>query len=312
MLGIVKPHKPELLVKDCLYYKLYYCSVCRHLVRRHNRGFAFVNSYEGALLAMLYNEMVVQDMNPVKDRCSGLPLVKVPALAPEHPAVELGAAISLLAFQIKFRDNLNDETGFWIQRYNRFLAWSFLRSFRRMKPRYQRFGIDLDYVFQEQDKLQGLEESTACDIEPLLEQWSLVFSYIMAQAFQPHLEAARWHTLREWFAALGRVLYLIDSMEDLPRDAASGAFNLVLRADPDPQPGNPSWRAAAYNTFRDRVKNEQQQLLKLVPGLALNESAALIQNILTFGLDRELQSVFDSMVLKKGRRQRLLFNCQDF
>lgn len=54
---------------------------------------------------MLYNEMVVQDIQAVKDRCSGMPVAKVPALAANHPAVILEALISLLAFQIKFQDN---------------------------------------------------------------------------------------------------------------------------------------------------------------------------------------------------------------
>ena len=47
MLGILKPEKMELLLKDCLYYKLYYCSICRHMVKTHNRLYAFVNTYEG-------------------------------------------------------------------------------------------------------------------------------------------------------------------------------------------------------------------------------------------------------------------------
>ena len=102
---------------------------------------------------MIYNEMVVQDLGAVKDRCSGLPLVKVPALPQDHEAIELGAALSLLAFQVKFQDDLNDEEGFWIQNYNRFLASRLSKTFRRQQKLFQKFGIDLQIVQKEQDKL---------------------------------------------------------------------------------------------------------------------------------------------------------------
>ena len=104
MIGFLKPDKLELLLKDCLYYKLYYCSICRHLVRDNFRAYAFLNSYEGTLLAMLYNEMVVRDIEAIKDRCSGVPIAKVATLRPGNEAIELGAFISLLAFRVKFQD----------------------------------------------------------------------------------------------------------------------------------------------------------------------------------------------------------------
>ncbi|MFQ5482808.1 MAG: DUF5685 family protein, partial [Nitrospinaceae bacterium] len=310
---IVKPHKMELLVKDCLYYKLYYCSVCRNLVRRGNRLHAFVNSYEGTLLAMLYNEMVVQDLNPVKDRCSGLPLVKVPALPPDHEAVELGACISLLAFQIKFQDDLEDETGFWIRGYNRLLAHGFGRSFAKRHEALQKFGIDLARVRREHEALIRLEKDPAArDLDVFLDQWGRLFAYIMTQPFAGKIEATRHLALHDLFWGLGKVIYLMDSMADLNSDLQQSRFNLLYRVETEAQPESESWRREMYAKYQARLINQRDGLLGLLPAVELRESHPIVVNILTCGLDRELRKVFDNMVLKKPVSQNLLLNCQDF
>ncbi len=313
MLGLVKPYKMEMLVKDCMYYKLYYCSVCRNLVRRNNRLYAFVNSYEAAFLAMLYNEMVVQDLAAAKDRCSGLPLVKVPALPADHEAVELGAALSLLAFQVKFQDDLNDEKGFWIRQYNGFLAGRLKKTFKDQIPQFEKFNIDLDVVQKEQDKLNRMERDPSLrDINLHLEQWGSLFSYIMSQPFLGKIEQQRYETLTRWFNRLGRILYLLDSMADLHKDLSSGEFNLILRAENNVESDNENWLKTIYNQYQGRVHEERMDMVQLLPALNLNESLSIVSNILTHGLDRECAKVFDTLVMKKHSSQKLLFNCQDF
>ena len=60
------------------------------------------------------------------------------------------------------------------------------------------------------------------------------------------------------------------------------------------------------------MNGERQRMLDLLPALGLNESQAIVANILTHGLDRELGKVHDALVQKKKDTQKLLFNCQDF
>ncbi len=313
MLGLIKPYKMELLVKDCMYYKLYYCSVCRNLVRENNRLYAFVNSYEAAFLAMLYNEMVVQDLEAVKDRCSGLPLAKVPALPPDHEAVELGAALSLLAFHIKFQDDLHDETGFWIRRYNGFLAGSLDKTFRARRHQYEKFGIDLERVKKEQDKLNRMERDPSLrDIHLHLNQWGGLFSYVMSQPFEGKIDPSRQEHLAGWFGHLGQILYLLDSMADFHEDLALKKFNLILRAEDKVEPDNENWLKTIYNRYLGVVNGERNRMLTTLPALGLQESQAIVTNILTHGLDRELEKVANALILKKKDTQKLLFNCQDF
>ena len=311
MLGILKPEKMELLLKDCLYYKLYYCSICRHMVKTHNRLYAFVNTYEGTLIAMLYNEMVVQDIHAVKDRCSGMPIAKVPALPADHAAVRLGALISLLAFQIKFQDNLDDEEGFWVTRYNRVLQSRFQKAFDDHSDQYQTFNIDIAEIRARQKVLNELEENSG-NFSEIQEYWGKTFAYIMTQPFKEKIDANRLSALEKFFAALGKVINLLDAMEDFHTDLKSGRFNLIQHSEKSVHPEDRAWLAETHKKYRQLFVGEKQALRSCLPALSLNESFPIVENIITHCLDNESGKVFESMVEKRENPERILFNCKDF
>ncbi len=301
----------ELLLKDCLYYKLYYCSICRHMVKTHNRLYAFVNTYEGTLIAMLYNEMVVQDIQAVKDRCSGMPIAKVPALSSDHPAIRLGALISLLAFQIKFQDNLDDEEGFWVTRYNKVLQSRFQKAFNNHYDQYQAFNIDIEQIKAEQKVLHDLEQSSASYSE-IQERWGETFAYIMTQPFKDKIDASRFSALEVFFKSLGKVINLIDAIEDFHSDLKAGRFNLIHHTEQSSNPDNRTWLEETGKKYVQHIVSEKQALQECLPALGLIESLPVVQNIITHCLDKETAKVFEFMVKKKQNPERTLFNCKDF
>ncbi len=311
MLGILKPEKMELLLKDCLYYKLYYCSICRHMVKTHNRLYAFVNTYEGTLIAMLYNEMVVQDIHAVKDRCSGMPIAKVPALASDHPAVRLGALISLLAFQIKFQDNLDDEKGFWLSRYNKLLQSRFKKSYNNHLDQYQAFNIKIEQIQAGQKALHQLEENSGSYGE-IQECWGETFAYIMTQPFKDKIDPARLSALKTFFTGLGKIINLIDAMEDFHADLKAGRFNLIHHSENPVCPDKKTWLEETAHKYTQLIAYEKQALQECLPVLDLKESFPVVQNIITHCLDNETAKVFEFMVKKEQNPERTLFNCKDF
>ena len=301
----------ELLLKDCLYYKLYYCSICRHMVKTHNRLYAFVNTYEGTLIAMLYNEMVVQDIRAVKDRCSGMPIAKVASLSSDHPAVRLGALISLLAFQIKFQDNLDDEKGFWVTRYNKALQSRFQKTFDANIDQYQIFNIDVEQIQERLKVLNRLEESSKSFSE-IQECWGETFAYIMTQPFKDKVDPSRLSALEVLFTGLGKIINLLDAMEDFHSDLKAGRFNLIQHAEEAVDPEDRARLEKTYDKYSQLIANEKQALLTCLPALSLNESFPVVENIITHCLDNESGKVFESMVEKRENPERILFNCKDF
>ncbi|GEM_PF-1702194 len=314
MIGYLKPDKMELVMKDYQYYKMYYCSICRHLVRNNLRIYSFLTGYEGTLLAMLYNELIVQDGAAVLDNCSGVPLAKVPVLPSNHEAIELGAYLCLLAFQVKFQDNLLDETGFWITKYNQFLKGHIEKSAKKQKEVYEKFKIDLNYVHAKQKELKSLEEDSSIKkADVYLDHWGDLFAYIMTQPFSGKIEPERYEALKGLFSGLGKIINLLDALADIRIDSDSGQFNPILKAESPKDPQKKEWLESTYNNYTGLINSERQKILNTLPALALRESLSIVQNILTHCLDRELKKVFDSMVLNDSKeKNRLLFNCKDF
>ena len=313
MIGTLKPDKMELVIKDYQYYKMYYCSICRHLVRNNVRIYSFLTGYEGTLMAMLYNELVTRNIDAVKDRCSGVPLVKVPVLPENHEAVELGAYICLLAFQAKFQDDLLDETGFWISHYNRYFQNHIQKSFQKKNGTYSKFNIDLEWVKTRQEELKKLENDPSLkDSSRFLNHWGETFSYIMTQPLNGKIEPHRLKAFQRFFAGLGRLINLLDAMTDLHEDRTTNRFNPILQEENSEPPLNEDALKKWYMRWEKKVRKEQMDLLDLFPVLALRESLPIIQNILTHCLDKALKKVFESMVLKKKQVHQTLFNCQDF
>lgn len=313
MIGFLKPNKLELLLKDCLYYKLYYCSICRHLVRKNFRAYAFLNSYEGTLLAMLYNEMVVRDMTAFKDRCSGLPIAKVAALPADHEAIELGAFVSMLAFLVKFQDNLADESGYWITAYNQFFLDHLKKNFSQKQKGFAKFNIDLQFVRSSQEDLTRLEKNeTLREIDVFLDRWADIFSYIMTQPFKEKIETDRYNGLTLLFKGLGRIINLMDAMSDVHEDHRNNKFNLLLRVEPLVFLDNEKTLNETYSKYLKRIQSERETLLSTLPRLQLNESFHIVYNLLTHCLDKEMKKVFELMVLRKQNNEKTLFNCKEF
>lgn len=312
MIGFLKPQKLELLLKDCLYYKLYYCSVCRHLVRNNSRPYAFLNSFEGTLLAMLYNEMIVHDATALKDRCSGVPIAKVAVLPANHEAIELGGFISLLAFRIKFQDNLADESGFWITLYNQFFLKHLNKTFKRQKSN-SKFNIDLQYVRSGQEELNRLEKDTTVrEVDVFLNHWAELFSYIMTQPFKGKIAEERYQALKVMFTGLGKIINLMDAMSDIHADRKNGQFNLLLRSETSARVDDEKWLNETYSKYLNRVQKERVFLISALPSLQLQDSLPIVHNILTHCLDKEMKIVFESMVLRKQNNEKTLFNCKEF
>jgi hypothetical protein len=263
------------------------------------------------LIAMLYNEMVVQDINAVKDRCSGMPIAKVFALPTDHPAIQLGALISLMAFQIKFQDNLEDEKDIWVSRYNKILQSRFKNSFNKNFEQYRNFKIDIEQIQEQQRKLSSLEKNDA-SYAKIQECWGETFSYIMTQPFTEKIDSDRLKALQVLFTSLGKVINLIDAMEDFHADLKAERFNLIHHTEKTQPPYERTWLEETAKKYTRLIINEKKILQRCLPTLNLNESFPLVQNIITDCLDKETSKVFEFMVEQKKNTERTLFNCKDF
>lgn len=219
MYGYVRPEKDELKVKEFAAYQAVYCGLCHCLRQRCGAAARFVVNYDFTFLAMLLD--TGRQAEYVQRRCPASPHRKKNCLVP-GPTLELAAELSVILAWWKLRDNLQDEgvgkavvagTGMGFLR----------RAYGKAAARQPIFAEACAYHMAELAKL----ERTGCTS---LDQVADCFASLLASvaAFVP--EEARRRSLRELFYHMGRVVYLLDAVDDLEKDMAAGRYNpLVAR-----------------------------------------------------------------------------------
>ena len=134
----------------------------------------------------------------------------------------------------------------------------------------------------------------------------------MTQPFKDKVDPSRLSALEVLFTGLGKIINLLDAMEDFHSDLKAGRFNLIQHAEEAVDPEDRARLEKTYDKYSQLIANEKQALLTCLPALSLNESFPVVENIITHCLDKETGKVFESMIEKKQNPERTLFNCKDF
>lgn len=219
MYGYVRPVKDELKVKEYAAYQAVYCGLCHCLRQRCGPVARFVVNYDFTFLAMLLDTERQTDY--VQRRCPASPHKKKNCLV-SGPALELAAELSVILAWWKLRDNLQDEgvgkavaagAGMGLLR----------RAYGKAAARQPAFAEACAHHMAELAEL----EWTGC---ASLDRAADCFASLSASVAAAVPEEARRRSLRELLYHMGRVVYLLDAVDDLEKDMAAGRYNpLVAR-----------------------------------------------------------------------------------
>lgn len=197
-------------------YRGCYCGLCRALYRRHRSHLTL--TYDMTFLVLLLTSLYEPEEAHRDLRCAAHPLKAHECWRSEW--TDYGADMNLALAYHKCMDDWRDE---------RSLPQLLLA--RRMKKRYAR--VREDYPRQ----CQAMEECMArlSEIERRggsADEAANCFGALMAALFSPRDDL--WAgILSRLGAALGRFIYMMDAVLDLPGDEKRGRYNPVLLAPAD-------------------------------------------------------------------------------
>lgn len=222
MFGTVKPRPCALPAEDRDAYRKLYCGTCRGLGEYAFAVRALV-SYDVVLLSAVIGG--AQAAAPCTDtcRCPLNPLVHKPIVATDDPAMRAGAAVQLLLADAWLEDHAQDGTP----------AVGLLRPLlpvERALATLAELGFDSAPLKAITERQRAVETPGAGPEEAAEPTRDLV-GHILGSALDlpgtdPALQtpSARSALVRLG-RALGAVIYLVDALDDLAKDVASGAFN---------------------------------------------------------------------------------------
>ncbi len=233
MQGFLKPRCGELPKQEARLYFHSYCGLCQHLREEYGLLARFLTNREALFLQLLY-EAHQEEAPPVQ-------MIRCPVMWQKHPAranpeaASFAAAVSVLLFWVKLTDTLEDYKGFF-RPFVRILGKACLWLTRKKIQKSEKKLNDLQFqthrlfaIFEEQQRLEAkktlsMEESS----QPSAHSLATLSAHIAIMAGRPDLQ----NTYNQVGEALGRLIYLLDAKQDLPKDKKRGEFNAIL-ADPD-------------------------------------------------------------------------------
>ncbi len=229
MLGYIRPHTPELKMREYQYYRGVYCGLCRAMGRCTGQCSRMTLSYDFVFLAL--TRLALAEGNPRGEetdrtvrfesrRCLVHPLRRRPSLAAGDVTDYVAYAAAVLNHQ-KILDDRADERG--LRRLRACLALPHLRRFAK---RAKRAHPELEAgILAPMRSLADMEQAGL----PSADEPADAFGEALAALFCYGLPEEKARIARHIGRRVGRWLYFIDAIDDYEQDARRGRPNPLHR-----------------------------------------------------------------------------------
>ncbi len=291
MFGYVRPIRGSLPDEAFERYRAAYCGLCERLHSRLGFRARFTVNYDLTFLSLLLGA------DAPEAQCRDCPC---PARPGRKKRCRIGGAeqdfcadLCVILYYHKLRDSVADEP-FFRSLGVRLAA----RLLRRAYKKAAKSCPDEDALVRE--KLASLRELENSGSDSLDRTADAFASILRAGAARGADEKTR-RVLEQILYHVGRYIYLVDALDDLPRDCKTGAYNVLARRFPA-QDGKlaDDDRAALLSTINASI-GLACAAFELLPGA---QDRDILDHILYRGLPAAAQSVAAGTFHPKKRHRR--------
>lgn len=221
MFGYVLPYKPELRVREWESYRAYYCGLCKELAREYGLLSRFVLNYDLVLLALTADSLAGERGHACGERCIANPVRKHP-VCQATSGLALAADGLMLTVYYKIWDDASDEKG-----VKRLAAKAALRAAEHWRKKAAARHPELDEALHRETLRQAELEARGCAVTDEAADPTACMTQALFAAASPDGSGS---ALGRFGYFIGKILYLLDAAEDYDKDAASGSYNVLIRA----------------------------------------------------------------------------------
>ena len=288
MFGYVKPRQPELRVKEDMLYRAAYCGLCRTMGKCTGCTSRLFLSYDIVLLLLARIAIEKTEVTLRERRCAVHPLRPRLMMEPNGAAGYSALATVLLAHD-KAADDVADCRG------ARRLA---ARGIRRiLASALRRADCPEELKEAARTPLRRLTELEAANSDSL-DDCADTFGDTLSAVFAYGLEGTNARIAAELGRKVGRVLYVLDAIDDFEKDKKSGSFNPLLAAYGEALPdfAAESLSAAIRLDLRDA-----DAALSLIDFSRCRDVENVLRNILTMGIPDEADRILAAKKVENNR-----------
>lgn len=285
MFGYVLPLHCRLSEEDQKRYKAAYCGLCRSLKTRYGFRGRFLVNYDMTFLYFLLQRTTVEAME--RCSCPARPFCKRDCMPHDH-VMEYVADLAVLLSWWKLQDGAGDG-GF----FRKLLCNTALWIYRKPYKKASEVRKDINDSFHRRlTQLQELE-STKCSS---MDRVADTFATLLSDCTPETASCEEKRILKTLLYHVGRYLYLVDALEDLPKDRKNNNYNpLSYRYSLVGDQLSQEDRAGLINTIEASI-DMAASALELLSELP---NRKILENIIYDGLPAVLKSVSNGSFRKR-------------
>ncbi|MBO5218321.1 MAG: hypothetical protein J6C52_02750 [Clostridia bacterium] len=282
MFGYVKPVAAELKVKEYELYRAVYCGLCAAMGRCTTCVSKLSLSYDFVFLALVRMALADEAGRIEQRRCIAHPAKKRSVLV-DASQLDYCAKVSAVLTYHKVRDDIADERG--VKR----AAARLLTPAASVMKKKAAGASPGDAIRAGLDALTALEREGCDSPDRAAEPFGEIMAAVCAFGFPEG--SAEFRIAREIGRHIGRFLYLLDALDDLPDDAKRGAYNpFVRRYGQDAAEAVKAELPALTRALTMELAGIEAAV-ELMDFGTVPEYGSIIRNIIYLGLPQQVQMI---------------------
>jgi len=280
MFGYVRPHKPELLVRELSRYQAVYCGICKQIGHDYGQLPRLALGYDLTLLGVLLLSLTKDQPVQTMEGCISNPVKKRPVLR-GSPVLALCAALTVLLAWHKAADNAQDEHPV-AGRTAQVLLYRAYRKAARRYPLYRQL------IVRQMQALAGLESGPP-DLQAAGVFGQLLQDIMHQAAPLVTAEQALQEGLARFGYHLGRWIYWLDAIDDRADDCNNKSWN----------PFSNMTESDARERAQELLAAEELAMDRVAALLPYERDAGLLANIVTQGLPAARETILSGQKLPR-------------
>lgn len=215
---------------DYLYHRKHYCGSCKTIGNDYGQSARLLLNYDVVFLSELLSDLSGENPDNWQKAYQAINVCfKMPDKNEERPlSLQYAAAINVFLGELKIKDNLADDKQLKWRLINNGLS----KSFQKAVATLENFGLDVNDFYQQNQLQQEREESQRFNFQTIKEVfdcYAAATSEMTGQAFARGSQVVGGENsadlMQELGRNFGRLVYILDALEDLPKDFKKKYFN---------------------------------------------------------------------------------------
>lgn len=218
MFGYVKTDKPEMKIKEYETYRGLYCSLCKAMGKHFGLLSRLTLSYDITFLVLTRLSFSGTVPCFTGGRCPFNPAKKCNYCNNTDEELRYAAAVSMMLFYFKVRDNISDGSIAKKLLMYLLLPWATLK-YKKAKKMYSEIAVIIEECMAKQDETEKknssvTDEAAHCSAEAL----GRITAYNMSDE----------GNIYRFGYGIGKWVYLIDAFDDIEKDLKSKSYNVFV------------------------------------------------------------------------------------